>query len=93
MGSAPCGGTTCCDGTCITSTGVCCPTNRGSNRYQVCGTTCADTQNDPENCNVCGNACGAGNQCIQGRCCLQAGMFCESNSECCSTLCEAFVCL
>lgn len=33
-----------------------------------CSTTCTDLRSDPLNCGVCGNECGKGESCTNGRC-------------------------
>ncbi|MDQ3035553.1 MAG: MopE-related protein [Myxococcota bacterium] len=45
-----------------------------------CGAGCVDTQNDPNNCGVCGNACGASATCSAGRCVCNPGFDnCDAN--------------
>ena len=34
----------------------------------LCGTTCIDPQNDPDNCGKCGNACPLAQVCSSGQC-------------------------
>ena len=61
----------CCSGTCQTGRGI--PT-RDRNRCtceagtRLCGTTCVDTDTDKRHCGACGNACNAGDTCIDGDC-------------------------
>ncbi|MDB4962638.1 MAG: Tryptophan synthase alpha chain [Myxococcales bacterium] len=40
-----------------------CPVER-----TVCGTSCIDTQTDPDHCGACGATCDADRTCVQGRC-------------------------
>ncbi len=64
-----------------------------------CGSRCLDIQADPENCGRCGNACGQGQVCNQGRCevlpddCTTgtgcgSGYFCDPVSKRCMTGCR-----
>jgi hypothetical protein len=55
---------------------------------------CANTNNDPKNCGVCGKACGADEMCSEGACvlhCSKGQTACPGNTgcagtgECCST--------
>jgi hypothetical protein len=66
-GGGGCGGTgvvckegeVCADGRC----GTTCPEGQ-----VACDGTCADLQTDSKNCSVCGNACGANDECVEGKC-------------------------
>ena len=61
----------CCSGTC--QTGRVIPT-RDRNRCTceagtgLCGNTCVDTRTNKRHCGACGNACNAGDTCIDGDC-------------------------
>src|SRR6516225_6845170 len=43
-----------------------------------CGGVCVDLQSDSANCGACGQSCGAGQRCEQGRCAATcAGLMCD----------------
>ncbi|MFH2008500.1 MAG: hypothetical protein ABI333_18075 [bacterium] len=52
-----------------------------------CDDQCLDTQNDPENCGGCGNACAETVQCQAGQCGLIGvdcgGIICPNQQQCC----------
>lgn len=56
------------------------------------GPYCANTNNDPSNCGGCGNACGAGQTCVNGSCacgsgqkvCIASGT-CIPENSCCNS--------
>jgi len=58
--------------------------------YTCCGTECANTNNDINNCGMCGNVCtGPAPFCNNGKC-EQApcqGVTCTGNATCCETEC------
>jgi hypothetical protein len=65
---------------------------------QCCGSACVDTNEDPANCGVCGNACSTGMFCLSGQCAAiptcgpaNSGTLCPLASgktgTCCSSQC------
>ncbi len=50
---------------------------------KACGTGCADTQSDFDNCGACGNKCASGQVCAAGACAL----FCSGGTTQCGTSC------
>src|SRR6185312_1626066 len=50
------------------------------------GNTCADTQNDPLNCNTCGTACSAAQACIGAACSCRPGLTVCGVSAACTDL-------
>ena len=49
----------------------------------ACGSACADTSKDRDNCGACGKACAAGEVCTQGKCALD----CVGGTTKCGTAC------
>jgi hypothetical protein len=64
-----------------------------------CNGTCTNTQTDPDNCNTCGNSCGAGSSCSFGLCCANGQTNCngvcvdtsndDNHCSACNTPCGA----
>src|SRR5690606_34574007 len=49
-----------------------------------CGNACVDVTSDPANCGACGNACGAGEACVDGAC---GGVGCPATQILCGGAC------
>jgi len=65
----------------VTMEAASCPTGQS-----MCGSGCADTTKDPDNCGSCGNACTAGQVCSQGACALScAGGTTKCGQSCVQT--------
>jgi hypothetical protein len=52
---------------------------------QLCGRICTDLATDSANCGSCGNQCGAGQGCFEGRCLTAVGT-CTAGSDACVAL-------
>jgi hypothetical protein len=59
-----------------------------------CNDVCVDTQTDPANCGLCGNACGAGEICFAGVCAREhrCGALVNCNDVCVDLATDAANC-
>jgi hypothetical protein len=61
--------------------------------YTLCGIACVDLTSDSMNCGMCGNACPAGETCINSQCgCANSLTYCPSTMMCVDTHSDAQNC-
>ncbi len=77
--------TQCCSGTCQTGKAF---ALRDRNRctceegLALCNNACVDTDTDMRNCGACGNACRAGDHCVEGQCLIHQQCYTDGTGFC-----------
>jgi Dictyostelium (slime mold) repeat len=61
-----------------------CNLERGGDKHSFCSGQCVDVETNQNNCGVCGNACAACEQCVNGQC----QSICNDNNACTVDTCD-----